>query len=169
MAPKRQALAIPSGRARSPLAQCTTISGMTIIEIRPSQKFKCAWASYEAPGVEPAFIGPRAKELALGYARSRFGGRAGEIRVYDNVGAAVEENVPDRRTRAAVACRLRTPTAVALCKTKNILLTQDQSVNLGHSSPGNCLFKLTSVRLQEARNNNHWRQSRADLRRETSS
>ena len=65
---------------------------------------------------------------ALGYARSRFGGRAGETRVYDNVGAALEEwsrggerhrqreasgrepdragakesIVPDRRTRAAM-------------------------------------------------------------------
>ena len=55
------------------------------------RKFKGAWASYEAPGVEPAFTGPRATELVLGYARGRVGGRAGEIRVYDNVGAAIEE------------------------------------------------------------------------------
>ena len=66
---------------------------MTIIEIRPSRKFKGAWRSRADPGVEPAFTGPRAKELALGYALGRFGGRAGEIRVYDNAGAAIEETV----------------------------------------------------------------------------
>ncbi len=73
---------------------------MTIIEIRPSQKFKCAWLSYEAPGVEPAFTGLRAKELAFSYARGRFGGRAGEIRVYDEAGTAIEQTFPlDERER----------------------------------------------------------------------
>ena len=45
------------------------------------------------------FTGPRAKELALGYARGRFGGRSGEIRVYDNAGSAVAKTFPIERER----------------------------------------------------------------------
>lgn len=73
---------------------------MTIIEIRPSWKFKGAWQSYEAPGVEPAFAGRKAREDALDYARHRFGGRAGEIHFYDFAGVAIEEKFTvDERER----------------------------------------------------------------------
>jgi hypothetical protein len=45
---------------------------MNIIEVRPSQKFKGAWAAVEAPGVEPAFATntPKAKADAMSYARA---------------------------------------------------------------------------------------------------
>jgi hypothetical protein len=66
---------------------------MTFIKIRPSQRFQGAWQAWEAPGVEPAFTGPKAKQYALDYARGRFGGRAGEIHVYDKAGAAIEETI----------------------------------------------------------------------------
>ena len=52
---------------------------MTIIEVRPSKKFKGAWVSFEAPGVEPAFAAPDAKRKAIDYACGRFGGSAGEV------------------------------------------------------------------------------------------
>jgi len=48
---------------------------MKIIEVRPSKKFKGAWESVEAPGVEPAFAQPDAKAKALSYTRHRFGGQ----------------------------------------------------------------------------------------------
>ena len=73
---------------------------MTIIEIRPSQKFRGAWRAKEAPGVEPAFTGPTAKQDALEYARHRFGGRAGEIHVYDDAERKIEQTIPiDGRER----------------------------------------------------------------------
>lgn len=73
---------------------------MTIIEIRPSQKFNGAWRAYEAPCVEPAFIGSEAKEKALSYALNRFGGRTGEVHVYDATGAVIEQTIPvDGRER----------------------------------------------------------------------
>jgi hypothetical protein len=66
---------------------------MTTIEVRPSKKFGGAWAAVEAPGVEPAFVGPQARELALSYARGRFGGRAGQIHLYEPTGDAIEETI----------------------------------------------------------------------------
>ena len=66
---------------------------MTIIEVRPSKKFKCAWVSFEAPGVEPVFSGPAAKADATDYACQRFGGRAGEAHIYDDVGASIERKI----------------------------------------------------------------------------
>ena len=47
---------------------------MTIIEVRPCNKFKGAWVAFEAPGVEPAFPDPNGKQDAIDYARGRFGG-----------------------------------------------------------------------------------------------
>jgi hypothetical protein len=38
--------------------------------------------SFEAPGVEPAFATSSPKDDAIGYATSRFGGSAGEVRLY---------------------------------------------------------------------------------------
>jgi hypothetical protein len=57
---------------------------MTIIEVRPCKKFKGAWVAFEAPGVEPAFARPDAKRKAIDYARDRFGGRTGEVHVFDD-------------------------------------------------------------------------------------
>ena len=71
---------------------------MTIIQIRPSRKFNDAWEAFEAPGIEPVFAAPGAKQHALDYALTRFGGRTGEIHVYDSAGIAiVEKTVIDDR------------------------------------------------------------------------
>ena len=67
---------------------------MKIIEVRPSKEFKGAWVAFEAPGVEPTFAAPDAKERALSYARGRFGGSAGEIHVYDEAGVRIIEKIP---------------------------------------------------------------------------
>lgn len=63
---------------------------MKIIEVRPSRKFGGSWLAFESPGVEPAYVGPNARELAIGYARQRFGGSSGEVRVFDEAGAVAE-------------------------------------------------------------------------------
>jgi hypothetical protein len=47
---------------------------MRIINIRPSKKFRGAWAAVEATGVEPAFATSTPKADAINYARGRFGG-----------------------------------------------------------------------------------------------
>jgi hypothetical protein len=49
--------------------------GLTIIEIRPFR------GGFEAPGVAPCWIGPSAKEGAIGYAKARAKFGRGEIRV----------------------------------------------------------------------------------------
>jgi hypothetical protein len=49
---------------------------MTTIEVRPSRKFKGAWVSFEALGVEPAIAAPDEKRKAIDYACGRFGGRS---------------------------------------------------------------------------------------------
>lgn len=59
---------------------------MRIIEVRPSKKFRDAWAAVEALGVEPAFATNPPKADAINYARGRFGGASGEIHVYDEAG-----------------------------------------------------------------------------------
>jgi hypothetical protein len=64
---------------------------MTTIEVRPTKNFGGGWAAVEAPGVEPAFVGPQAREYALSYARGRFGDQAGQIHVYEPTGAVIEE------------------------------------------------------------------------------
>ena len=51
---------------------------MTTIEVRPIRN---GWKVFEAPGVEPFFIGPRAKEQALSYARERVRSSGGEVRI----------------------------------------------------------------------------------------
>jgi hypothetical protein len=66
---------------------------MTIIEVRPSHKFKGAWVAFEAPGVEPAFAAPEAKQKAIDYACGRFGGCTGEVHVYDESGEIVERKI----------------------------------------------------------------------------
>ena len=66
---------------------------MRKIEVRPSKKFKGAWVSFEAPGVEPAFGAPDAKQKALGYACGRFGGGAGEVHVFGDDSATIERRI----------------------------------------------------------------------------
>ena len=66
---------------------------MKIIEVRPSKRFKGAWTSFEAPGVEPAFSEPDAKRKAMDYASQRFGGSSGEVHVYDDAGEAIERKI----------------------------------------------------------------------------
>ena len=66
---------------------------MTIIEVRPSKKFKGAWISFEAPGVAPAFATPDAKRKAIDYACGRFGGSAGEVHVYGKDNATIERRI----------------------------------------------------------------------------
>jgi hypothetical protein len=66
---------------------------MITIAVRPTKRFGGAWEAYEAPGVQPAFTGPQTREYALSYARGRFGARAGEIHLYDSIGAAIEETI----------------------------------------------------------------------------
>jgi hypothetical protein len=63
---------------------------MTIIEVRPSNKFRSAWVAFEVLGVEPAFAAPDAKRKAIDYACGRFGGSAGEVHVYDESGKTIE-------------------------------------------------------------------------------
>ena len=68
---------------------------MKIIKILPSKRFGGGWKAFEAPGVEPCYVGPNAKDQAIGYAvRCRFGGSEGEVHVYDEAGENVIENIP---------------------------------------------------------------------------
>jgi hypothetical protein len=60
---------------------------MNIIEIRPHRK---EWKVFECPGVEPVF---QTKEQALGYAQTRAGFSAVEIRIIDSAGE-VQEILP---------------------------------------------------------------------------
>jgi len=64
---------------------------MRPVEIRPTKKFGGGWIAYEGPGVEPVFAGPNGKRDAIDYAKGRFGGGSGEIRVYDDAGKNVVE------------------------------------------------------------------------------
>ncbi len=60
----------------------------------PSQKFKGAWKACEAPASNPTSTGPETKEKALSYARERFGGRVGEVHLYDATGTVIEQTIP---------------------------------------------------------------------------
>ena len=66
---------------------------MKVIEVRPSKKFRDAWVAFEAPGVQPAFAMPDAKQKAIDYACGRFGGGAGEVHVYGDDDASIERSV----------------------------------------------------------------------------
>jgi hypothetical protein len=66
---------------------------MRIINIRPSKKFRGAWAAVEATGVEPAFATSTPKADAISYACGRFGGSCGEIHVYDDVRENIVEKI----------------------------------------------------------------------------
>jgi hypothetical protein len=64
-----------------------------IIEVRQSKKFKGAWSAFEAPGVEPAFAEPDARQKAIAYVSQRFGGSRGEVHVYDATGEIIERKI----------------------------------------------------------------------------
>jgi hypothetical protein len=66
---------------------------MTIIEVRPSKKFKGAWVPFEAPSVEPAFAEPDAKRKVIDNACGRFVGGAGEVHVYGDDASTIERKV----------------------------------------------------------------------------
>jgi hypothetical protein len=66
---------------------------MTIIEVRPCKKFQGAWVAFEAPGVEPAFATPDAKQKAIDYACGRFGGRTGEVHIFDADDSTIERSI----------------------------------------------------------------------------
>ncbi|HSH38987.1 MAG TPA: hypothetical protein VK993_09390 [Chthoniobacterales bacterium] len=56
-----------------------------------------AAGSFEAPGVEPCFVGETAKDQAISYADGRTAHRVGEIRVF-NAAGEVEQVIPfDKR------------------------------------------------------------------------
>jgi hypothetical protein len=90
-APGRQADGAPgTGISREESRAC---SQMKIIGIRPSKKFKGAWVAFEAPGVEPAFGAPDAKQKAIDYACGRFGGGTGQVHAYGDDGAASKRKI----------------------------------------------------------------------------
>ena len=61
-----------------------------IIQIKPSKRFRYHWESFESEGVQPTFA---SRDNALDYAKTRFGGAAGEIHVYDETGETVIEKL----------------------------------------------------------------------------
>jgi hypothetical protein len=62
----------------------------TMFEIRP---YRGGWQCFEAPGVQPFFVGRDAKRSAIDYAQSRTAHRAGEIRVL-NAAGELEQTIP---------------------------------------------------------------------------
>lgn len=67
---------------------------MKIIRILPTNKFGGSWCAFEAPGVEPCYPGSRGKELAISYAKNRFGATSGEVEVYADDGITIVETIP---------------------------------------------------------------------------
>ncbi len=72
------------------------VSDPTIFIIRA---FRNGWQCFEAPGVQPYWVGDKAKTHAISYARDcRIANRNGEIRVM-NAAREVEETIAfDERT-----------------------------------------------------------------------
>ncbi len=62
-----------------------------VVEVRPSRKFGGAWLAFESEAVQPAFTGRYARQHAIDYAKQRFGGGAGEVRVFTESGDAIAE------------------------------------------------------------------------------
>ena len=58
-------------------------------EIRPHRG---GWQCFEAPGVQPYYTGPNARDYAVNYAKRRTAMRRGEIRILSSVGE-VEERI----------------------------------------------------------------------------
>lgn len=80
----------------SPVVFCfTDMSEPTIFLIRP---FRGGWECFEAPGIQPYWVGPKAKEHAVHYARNcRTAQRHGEIRVLNAAGDTENVIVFDER------------------------------------------------------------------------
>ena len=74
---------------------------MRTIEVRP---FRNGWKVFEAPGVEPFFIGQRAKEHAIGYATERLKFSEGEVRIVDASGG-MEETIGGMTGRSHLISR----------------------------------------------------------------
>jgi hypothetical protein len=67
---------------------------METIELKP----RCGgWKVFEVPGVEPFFIGERAKEQALDYAKHRRRSNSRSIRILNPAGMLVESIAPERK------------------------------------------------------------------------
>ena len=49
--------------------------------------------TFEAPGVEPAFAAPDAKQQAIDYACGRFGGGAGDVHGAGDDAATIERSI----------------------------------------------------------------------------
>ena len=60
---------------------------MNAIELRP---YRAGWKVFEAPGVEPFFVGKDAKIQALDYAKHRQRSNCRPIRILDDSGALLE-------------------------------------------------------------------------------
>ncbi len=72
------------------------MSDPTIFLVRPRRN---GWQCFEAPGVEPYYVGPAARRQAIDYAKQRTAHRHGEIRVL-NAAGETEETIPfDERVR----------------------------------------------------------------------
>jgi hypothetical protein len=59
------------------------MSAETIIEIRPHRG---GWQAFEAPGVEPYWLGEDSQDCAIRYAEGRTAMRKGEIRFMNSAG-----------------------------------------------------------------------------------
>ena len=64
---------------------------MSAIDLKP---YRGGWKVFEAPGVEPFYLGERAKDLALGYARHRQRSNSRPIRILDLTGKIIESIEP---------------------------------------------------------------------------
>lgn len=67
--------------------------GPTVIEIRP---YRGGWQCFEAPGVQPYWIGENAKQSAIDYAKERAKFGRGEIRAL-NADGSTEQIIPFTR------------------------------------------------------------------------
>jgi hypothetical protein len=64
---------------------------MNAIELRP---YRSGWKVFEAPGVEPFYLGNDAKAQALDYAKHRQRSNARAIRILDVTGGLLETISP---------------------------------------------------------------------------
>ena len=78
---------------------------MRVIEVGP---YRNGWKLFESPGVEPFYVGPKAKDHAISYATERLKFSGGEVRIHDAPGA-VEKFVhrSDKRDWVQALSRIR--------------------------------------------------------------
>jgi hypothetical protein len=60
---------------------------MEAIELKP---YRAGWKVFESPGIEPFFVGDRAKDQALDYAKHRQRSNSRPIRILGHAGEIVE-------------------------------------------------------------------------------